>query len=142
MAARRCSLCGISYPTDQKFVKCPVHGEATSWFMNVEPDEDWEWKATALLVRVGKAEAAEIAGITILALEPQPLNRAGLYTLDAHAVIRAGAQLAVDGVFETPTDPATKDAPCDCLWEVVGYHDATRQWIIRPLRVPDNAPNG
>lgn len=109
--------------------------------MNKEPDENWEWSATWLLVQLGKAESSEIGGITLLAVEPQPLTRAGLYTLDAHAVIRAGAQLVVDGVFEIPAEPPpTKGSPTNSLWEVVGYHDGTRQWIVRPLRVPDYVP--
>lgn len=139
MAARRCSLCGISYPPEQKFARCPVHDEPTAWFNNTEPDEHWEWAATALIVRQENA-SREVDGVPILPLEPEPLID-DLYVLNAHEVIRARAQLVVDAVFMVlPDESASTSGPCDCYWEVVGYYDADRKWVVRPLRVPDYAP--
>jgi hypothetical protein len=139
VASRRCSSCGISYPTDQRFYKCPVHGEPTAYFQNVEPDENWQWAATAIQMQLERA-AADVSPITILDLTPEPIP-GGLYTLNAHDVIRAGAQLRGEEVFviEPPEAPKTGE-PCDCFWEVVGYHDGTRQWIVQPVRVPDYVP--
>jgi hypothetical protein len=42
MPAYRCSDCALDYPSDyQKFQKCPVCGEATTWFATVDYAEDW-----------------------------------------------------------------------------------------------------
>lgn len=41
MGARRCSLCSINFPKDQKFEYCPVCGEGTKYFSNVAVDQDW-----------------------------------------------------------------------------------------------------
>lgn len=40
MACRRCSTCGISYPTS--FNHCEICHEATDWINGHEPDPDWE----------------------------------------------------------------------------------------------------
>jgi hypothetical protein len=40
MAARRCSLHGIDFPTS--VMRCPVCDEATDWLNSVDPDPDWE----------------------------------------------------------------------------------------------------
>ena len=138
MAARRCSLCGINYPNQYQFQKCPVHDEPTNYFSDLTVDENWQWAATALMAKAKEA-AAEHEGITILPLEPKPLI-GGLYSLDSRDVIRVGARLVVGMVFEIPSEPGQRDAPCDCLWEVLGYHDGDRLWIVEPIRVPDYVP--
>jgi hypothetical protein len=39
---RRCSNCSIHYPPQQRFEVCDVCEEPTSYFNNVEPDQEWE----------------------------------------------------------------------------------------------------
>lgn len=57
----RCSVDGISFPPSYgKFGTCPVCGERTSYFNDVEPDEDWEWKATLLQEQLKTAEESAI----------------------------------------------------------------------------------
>ena len=41
MPARRCSLCNIQYPAVLRFEECPVCGEGTNYFSNVQEDPDW-----------------------------------------------------------------------------------------------------
>lgn len=139
MAARRCSLCGINYPNTYQFQKCPVHtDETTSFFSDLTVDENWEWAATALMARAKEA-ATEHAGIAIIPLEPRPII-GNLYGLDSRDVIRVGARLTVGAFFEIPSVPGQRDAPCNCFWEVLGYHDGDRLWIVEPIRVPDYVP--
>lgn len=117
------------------FERCPVHGEPNAYIWNEEPDDNWEWSATALTVRLAQAEAER--AIPTLDLQPAPL-RSGLYTLDVDAVSRKGVRLAVDDVFVVvPDSTADPDGPCDCYWEVVGLYKAGGQWVVQPLRVPD-----
>lgn len=40
MPANRCSMCGVSWPTSHK--ECPLCGESTNYFSDVEPTKDWE----------------------------------------------------------------------------------------------------
>jgi hypothetical protein len=49
MACRRCSQCGINYPTNEQ--ECPVCEGATDWLSNDDPDVDWQ-----LAVRLREAQ--------------------------------------------------------------------------------------
>lgn len=40
MPANRCSMCGVSWPEEKK--ECPLCGDSTSYFSDVEPTKDWE----------------------------------------------------------------------------------------------------
>lgn len=52
--ARRCSMCGISYPV--MLLVCRGCGEETDYISNVNPDVDWGERAAA--VRVERGEGA------------------------------------------------------------------------------------
>lgn len=46
MASLRCSTCSINYPAVRtRFSKCAGCGEKTSWFSDVQPDEDWDLRS-------------------------------------------------------------------------------------------------
>jgi hypothetical protein len=42
VASRRCSLCGISYPSIPQFDECPIHGVPTERRANDDPDPNWK----------------------------------------------------------------------------------------------------
>jgi hypothetical protein len=54
MACRRCSTCGISYPTHVS--ECRVCEAKTDWIGDVEPDADWE---QAVELRPVQTDASE-----------------------------------------------------------------------------------
>ena len=137
MAARRCTSCGINYPNEARFAKCPVHETNTHWQPMVNPDEHWDWKAEAIRLRIAQVEREEevIPGVPI---QPRQ-DEDGLYWLDRHELIRQGfqRQLRDEEVFETRVEGKLRqDDPCNCLWEVLGWRESTREYWVRPLRVP------
>lgn len=138
MAARRCSLCGISYPTHM--FKCPVHQTDADYINNAEVDDLWEWKAEAirLHISINEGKANPIPVLTGIELREDE----GRTWLSSHDLIRAGIQhrLQADDVLEINPETVPTDHPCDALWEVQAYSDGRRAYWIRPLRVPDYAP--
>lgn len=58
MGCLRCSNCGISYPHQHRFMRCPVCGGQTSYFSNVDPDPDWEYSVALKRPTVGEAQEA------------------------------------------------------------------------------------
>src|SRR4051812_3871665 len=60
MATYRCSDCGINYPSNYSFRVCGVHHETTSYFSDVEPDEDWQLQLAAILEQVTSAESESL----------------------------------------------------------------------------------
>ena len=139
MPSYRCSLCGINYPARAKFTRCPVHNETTSYSMYRNEDEDWDWKATALMSGIDLS--AKLAGTIPVTPVKVREDENGLHWISSTALIALGLQtkLQPDDVLEIPrADGADrpKHWPCDCLWEVMGYRDSTREYWVRPLRVP------
>jgi hypothetical protein len=115
-----------------------------SWLSNVDPDPDWISRATAIKKR--REESARVAQtIPVLPLQVRKDDE-GLYWISSHAVIRLGVsrRLQPDDVIEIPTHDAepVEHQPCDCLWEVQAYRESTREYWVRPLRVPDYVPEG
>lgn len=37
--SQRCSICGVSWPHDERFETCPKCGEETTWITNAPEDE-------------------------------------------------------------------------------------------------------
>jgi len=140
MAARRCGLCGINYPPRNDFKVCPVHGEDTAYFSDLEEHEHWAWQATALMARISPERASDVSGaLPVVAVEITK-DEEGRHWISSLALIRLGLQkrLVADDVIEIPRHepPKTTDHPCDCLWQVVAYRDSSRSYWISPLRVP------
>lgn len=127
MAARRCGVCGISYPDRLDFLTCPVHGTETVWKAWEEPDELWDWKATQLQIKLG-------AKLPSVALNELKELSGGYWELSGRAMPYRTWSPQDGDVFETH-HPDTKGEPCDCLWEVM--FPRRDGWIVRPLRVPD-----
>ena len=55
MAARRCSIDAINFPTDWNFKKCPVCDEETDYVSNIEQDDDWADRVATLQEHLAKA---------------------------------------------------------------------------------------
>lgn len=116
-----------------RFETCPVCETATAHFSMIEPDDDWEWKATWLMNRQEKADP-----IHKLPLEIRQ-DEEGHYWVSSQAVVRLGVNQRLK-TFEVIEIPTEQETPCDCLWEVQGYRESTREYWVRPLRVPDYVP--
>ena len=121
MAARRCSLCGISYPDNYRFQKCPVHGEATDYFNNVDPDENWEWLATA--VQRGIALNAQDDELIPTLHDVAVTTSGGQLFISSHDVIRAGIRHRLQ--------PLELVRIGQQVFEIQGYIDATRDYWVR-----------
>ena len=143
MSGYRCGHCGITYPQSQQFRICPVHGEATKFLAVVHPTEGWEARMHLLLANAAK-DAESAGGITRVTVTPRQ-DEEGRWWIHKHYLIRAGFSnhLPADTVLELPTDNLWKPGhPEENLWEVEAYRDSTREYWVRPLRVPDYPPDG
>lgn len=139
MPTFRCSTCGINYPPSQQFGVCPIHESQNAWFPSRDPDDDWEWQATAVMMGVNRAEPPEIPLKVNVTVHKTPEG----YWINSHDLIRAGVheRLPTFYVLEIPTgELKPKDHPCDCMWEVMGYRESSREYWVRPIRVPDVPP--
>src|ERR1035437_4658383 len=74
MPARRCSLCGINYPTmtatGSVLLQCPVHNEPTTLLLDDQPDDDWAQQAARLVADMASELAA---GVVIPDLDDETL---------------------------------------------------------------------
>jgi hypothetical protein len=137
--AYRCAECGIHYPAEPRFTKCPIHGELNAWNLWWAPDTDWEAKAAALRKYIDKA-VAESPDIMRLNVKGHMIqDDHGQWWLPSAALFEVGVhhRLPEFTVFEVPHILMVDD-PCDCLWEVGAYLESKRAYWVRPLRVPDH----
>lgn len=108
-------------------------------FQNRDPDGDWQWQATAVQMGIDRAKPPELP---LVAAVPVHRSEEG-YWISSHDLIRAGVheRLPTFFVLEIPTgEILPRDHPCDCMWEVMGYRESSREYWVRPLRVPDVPP--
>jgi hypothetical protein len=89
VAARRCSLCGISYPAMNQFTVCPVHEEATQW-IEKDPDEDWKPTMDRLLQRMEQSK--ELTRVIPLVRGIEPYTENGLLWINQTALFQAGGR--------------------------------------------------
>ncbi|MCZ2111128.1 MAG: hypothetical protein LC118_16415 [Dehalococcoidia bacterium] len=125
-----------------KYQQCPVHDEVTVFDYHIYPDQDWQWRATALQMGLkGKATADDDGIITLdIAITT---NAEGLLFISSHDVILAGVQhrFPSDEVLAIgPSLAQAGDEPDDNLYEVIAYVEADRAYWIKPLRVPSHVP--
>jgi hypothetical protein len=122
MSARRCFLCGISYPAIAQFATCPIHQEATQLAQNIEPDEDWQQQFE-------RAKRRADADAAVREPLPQVFDVAayeehGQLWVDQGDLIRAGLRLARtrdDHVFQLEDD----------IYETLGWDEPNRRWWVR-----------
>jgi hypothetical protein len=126
VAARRCSVDGISFPDSTAYTTCPVCSQGTSYISNDSPDEDWREKVAALLERLRQAAALQ---------EPTPHLTRPVPFIEEHGrtfvrqtdLINAGLRKALDQSLWLFWDS-------DCrLWEAQGYDEPRRRWWIEPV---------
>ena len=118
MGARRCTLCGISYPDEYKFNKCPVHGDPTQ-FIQADVDEDWEARL-GFLVR--QRELDEIDSELIPIIEAQVKHKDGLLWVSSHDVIRSGIR------YRLPADALIRIG--QQVFEIQAYSDSRRAYLV------------
>jgi hypothetical protein len=119
VASKRCSLCGIGYPPDWKFNKCPIH-ETETWLDNKsDPDPDWAARAERL-VRQMERDAA-IAAL-IPTIEAKVVHADGQLWVSSHDVIRAGIR------HRLPADAIIRIGQQH--FEIQGYSDSRRAYLV------------
>ena len=100
MAARRCSLHGINFPST--VMRCPVCDEATDWMGSIEPDEEWQLAVELLAAQKPISEADRIErwrlercldlGYSVDMAESIAASDGDLYVLE-YRLIRRGCSL-------------------------------------------------
>lgn len=126
MPARRCSLCGINYPTGQSFAQCPIHkDERTAWFQNAEPDEDWEKLVAIATEHLQPAEDDSLDEL-IPAVNTRVVTRPdGSFVVsswDVHASLRRYKPIAYDEGQLIRVGKQT--------FEIVQYLEEERQYVV------------
>ena len=130
MAARRCSIDGISFPNDFRHEHCPVCSERTSYISNDEPDPDWREKVVNLLERRKQAEALT-EDIPRLTRAVNILEENGRFFVAQSDLINAGLRKGIDQSLWVFIDQE------DRLWEAQGWDEPRRRWWVEELAVRD-----
>lgn len=124
MAARRCTLCGISYPTMPQFSTCPVHEEPTDYLSNVDPDPDWQ----ASMERLAKQATKDAALKRVVPLVPdvKVVEDGGLLWVDQTEMHRAGARLS----HMVPDQFHLFELEDGWVYETQGWDEPRRRWWV------------
>lgn len=126
MAARRCTLCGVSYPDMAQFAKCPLHGEDTSRITR-EPDPDWKEVLERLKAQADRAE--EISRPVPLVHGIEPYTEHGLLWLDQGTLMDARLRLSRFRSFHL------FELDDGFVYETQGWDEPNRRWWVeRVLR--------
>lgn len=136
MAAYRCPLCGINYPTTQLFSsKCPIHDVPTNFIREEQPDEDWEPRAKSIRLRLKREEELgrpipRIQGVEVIEDD-------GRLYIPQRDLIKAGLHYASNG-------PSFRMFELDgWIYELQGWHESARRWWIEkvaPAKDPEPEP--
>jgi hypothetical protein len=128
--ARRCTLCGINYPNDIEFQKCPVHtDESTIFATDIDIDPDWEWRSTTLLAQLRPADDPLIPFARDV---PIRMDGDQLF-VSIHDVIRAGLHKKLHAGDIIRLEHRLRSSRYSILYEVIGRRDTTREYWIRRL---------
>ncbi len=131
MAARRCSMCGISYPDEYPFLKCHVCEEKTDHISNDK--EDPNWQALVTWKRRVAWEATQVAGAI-----PGPSDDSPLSIFEQ------------DGLFWVPDGDLRRADICPPsdrrmflfrahghIWEAQGYDNKRRRWWVEEVALEE-----
>jgi hypothetical protein len=142
--SRRCSLCGVNYPLEARFLNCPVHEETATSLSTDSPTAGWDLIASLVLLGVEQQGAGPVAGPILCTVGGELID--GRYFIGQ-------TQLTLGGVTKNPLDPgdvleirkfvenpAAADGPCDCLFEVMGWAPSLGRYWLHPLIVPNEPP--
>jgi hypothetical protein len=137
MAARRCSIDGISFPSEYALHEtCPVCGERTSYISNDQPDPDWQEKVAHLLERRMQAEALQ-EPIPRLTKPVQFIEEHGQVFVAQSELINAGLRKGIDQSLWVFTDHEGR------LWEAQGWDEPRRRWWVEELALrEEEIPRG
>lgn len=139
MAARRCSLCGISYPAIAQFVTCPIHGEPTDLAQNIEPDPNWKEAFQSAKSRAEKDAALNdrpfplIPGVQVFESAYMVENK--LLYVRQEDIYRAGARLSSVGLDQF----YLFELEDGWVYETQGWDDAQRRWWVERVIPADAA---
>jgi hypothetical protein len=118
---RRCTLCGISFPDEWRFSKCPFHDEDTSR-IRAEHDPDWQ---TRLAMLVTNRRLDEMDADLIPKIDGQVRHQAGQLWIHSWDVVGSGVRNRLrDGDLVKVGRQ---------VFEVLGYAEPTRLYLVRPF---------
>jgi hypothetical protein len=129
MSARRCSLCGINFPTITQFITCPLHEEPNSLHSDIEPDEDWKVNFERL-VKYTKGTQDIRKSIPLV-------HDAAVTTVDGRLHVAQGDLQR--GGLRLWTGPSGDDFDAQFhlfelddgwVYETQGYDESRRQWWV------------
>lgn len=154
MAGRRCSTCGVSYPSYPagRFNKCLICGDGTDYFTNIEPDEDWEW--TVEMSK--KADLEKMEKQAVLLILPIPNIKATITEYDGrlwvpHQELIAGGYrnledfdiVMVEGTYyelQGHVGRYSRSVPGGAWWvEIVDLPEVTDEMLADFLEGGDNS---
>ena len=104
-----------------------MHGSATAWMSAINPDEHWDWAASAILVRTGQS-------LPRLTSPPERVGGVKPYYRVSQA--RFSTPMGDGDVFEVAVGEVPEAHPRNDLWEVM--FPSRSFYVVRPLRVPDH----
>lgn len=125
MSARRCSLCGISFPNLQTFIVCPIHEENTQLAHNVEPDEDWQAQFERRKKQADRDSEVNdrifpfVRGVPVI-------EEDGRYFVDQTALQLAGVRLS----RMQPDQFYLFELEDGWIYETQGWDDSNRRWWV------------
>jgi hypothetical protein len=120
--ARRCTLCGISFPDEYRFSRCPLHEEATSR-IQAEHDPDWVDRLAFLVIQ---RRLSEMDAELIPVVDAQVAHDSGQLWIHAWDVIRSGLRNRLrDG------DLVKVGVR---VFEILDYVESRRRYLVRAFR--------
>lgn len=130
MAARRCSACGIRYPSLEQFRVCPIHNEQTE-FISEEPDADWRPSFERLLK---KQEREAAVNADIPRVEGVPVvEENGRMFVSQMALQNAGLRLS----RMMPDQFYLFELDDGWVYETQGWDNPRRRWWVERVAEVD-----
>lgn len=124
MAARRCPICGISYPTN--IHTCEVCGGEADYISNDDVTEGWRWVVT--FRRRDRLKADLVAEPTPNILEELPITEEhGLFW------VKDAAFRAVK-LVPPPDRRMFLFHANGHFWEATAYDNTNRRWLVEQIR--------
>jgi hypothetical protein len=128
VAAQRCALCGISYPTMSSFQTCPIHGDETQYLQNADPSPDWKKQMERLVAQMERAN--ELGQRVPLARGVEtfydPVTGPNVLFVDQGELGRAGVRLS----RMQPDQFHLFQLEDGWIYETQGWDDSHRRWWV------------
>ena len=131
MAARRCSMCGINYPTSiqmgQTFTKCAVCDGNTDYIQNVDVDDDWKENVRRKLNPETPPKEKTPVPVTREQHDGEEYCFVSSYDLIEQDMIRSQDPTSMD--YDMVLELEGK------FWEIMGYDNARRRFWISEIAI-------